>query len=141
MKFRVLSIVHILYTNVASFVLLSIERHPTASRLMHSFIPSLYLEPEALHANLVLLDGGKAVLGRIGGAGEEHAFVALRLFLFADATGLWQSRSVNRRLNPSTQSPVRSGSVRCELTLGFSCCVVAGAVAAALVREAVSEKG
>lgn len=47
-----------------------------------------YFEPEALHAALVLVDGRLAVLGRVGGVGEEHALVALRLLVLADTAGL-----------------------------------------------------
>ena len=44
------------------------------------------LEAEALHAAPVLLDRCLAVLGRILGVREEHALVAPRLFVLADAT-------------------------------------------------------
>ena len=48
----------------------------------------LELEAEASHAALVLVDGGLAVGGRVGGLGEQHALVALRLFVLAHAAGL-----------------------------------------------------
>lgn len=50
--------------------------------------PSLDLVAEADHARLVLLNEGLAVGGGVLGGGEEHTFVALGFFLFADAAGL-----------------------------------------------------
>lgn len=45
-------------------------------------------EAVALHACLVLLDHALAVGLRIGGVGEEHAFVAGSLFILADTAWL-----------------------------------------------------
>lgn len=57
--------------------------------------PSSYLEPEALHACSVLVDGRLTILGRIGGVGKKHAFVSFRLLVFAHAAGLLGNGAVS----------------------------------------------
>lgn len=52
----------------------------------------LYFVPETGHAALVLVDEGNAVGGRVGSLREEHALVALRLLVLADAAGLWEKK-------------------------------------------------
>jgi hypothetical protein len=64
--------------------------------ILHHPLPvfSLDLVAESSHAALVLIDEEDAVLGGILRVGEEHALVALALFLLADAAGLLESVSV-----------------------------------------------
>ena len=50
--------------------------------------PYLDLEPEPGHAAAVQVDGRLAVLLGVGGVGEEHALVALGLFVLAHAARL-----------------------------------------------------
>lgn len=47
-----------------------------------------FLVSEPSHASLVLLNERLAILGRVGGLGEEHALVSLLFFLLAHAAWL-----------------------------------------------------
>jgi len=67
--------------------------NPQAFQLASSLIiqphaPSGKLEAKAGHAALVFVDRGSAVLLRVLGIAEEHAFVSSRLLLIAYAAGL-----------------------------------------------------
>jgi hypothetical protein len=84
----------------------------------------LYFVSETGHAALVLVDEGNAVGGRIGSLGEEHALVALRLFVLADAAGL------GRRTCQRVKS-VEGKRCRGARTLGFVVSVEVGAGVAA----------
>lgn len=53
-----------------------------------SLIAPSYLEPVSCHTRLVCLYRRLAVFGRIRRLGEEHALVALRLFVLADTAWL-----------------------------------------------------
>ena len=50
--------------------------------------PSIYVESKPGHAAPILRDHVLTVLLRVVAIGEEHAFIAGRLFIFAHATGL-----------------------------------------------------
>ncbi len=79
----------------------------------------LYLEAKAGHACPVLVDCRLAVGGRVGRLGEEHALVALRLFLCANAAGLAEVSQCRpgRKTDCSCCQPV--GCFVVERTLGF----------------------
>lgn len=73
---------------------------PPSGFILSSFyfrIP-LYLETISGHAASVLIDEGAAVSLGIGRLGEEHALVALGLFLLANAARLFSIRQLARRL-------------------------------------------
>lgn len=86
----------------------------------HLFL--LHLEAETGHAGAVLVDCGFAVGGRVGGAGEEHALVALGLFLCADTARLLR---VSSGPGGGVVAVVADGKLDCDepidfvLTLGF----------------------
>ena len=70
------------------------------------YTPSyLDLEPEPGHAAAVQVDGRLAVLLGVGGVGEEHALVALGLFVLAHAAGLL-GRRVSWAWTSSGRGPV-----------------------------------
>lgn len=71
----------------ASVVLYIYRRIDLPVFIIGSTIP-LHREAKALHAVSVLVDRRKAVLGWVGGVGEEHALVPFRLLLLAYAAGL-----------------------------------------------------
>ena len=95
-----------------------VQGHYRDPSMIHE-LPRLYLEPVAGHALLVLGDEvGAFLLGVVGG-GEEHALVALCLFICAHAAGLGLLAVVGA---------ARAGRMR---TFGF-----AGAAAAVFLRSA-----
>lgn len=55
-----------------------------------------YLEAKRLHATPVLVDGRVAVLGRVGGVGEQHALVPLGLLILADTARLFVAIIINK---------------------------------------------
>ena len=60
------------------------------TRIIHPYRIPPQLDRVAVpgHAALILVDEGLAVVGRVGGLGEEHALVALGLFFLAHAARL-----------------------------------------------------
>ena len=69
------SIIEVLYT-------------PAYRNSFQALIAPLHLEPESLHALLVLQYSRLAVGFGVRGLGHEHALVALRFLVLADAAGL-----------------------------------------------------
>lgn len=105
--------------------------------LVFSSLPRLHLEAEAGHAGAVLVDGGFAVGGRVGGVGEEHALVALGLFLCANAAGL---ECVSSVWILDRQADSKTGNCSRERTLGLEAASLVAMLGAghdsAAVREA-----
>lgn len=56
--------------------------------LCSSFPPCLHFEPETLHTTPVPIDRCLAVLSRVRGIRKQHALIALRLLVLANATRL-----------------------------------------------------
>ena len=107
------------------------QRHPDAIlahtyplRLICPNSTSRHIKPVTRHAAPILSHEVLARLLRVGGAGEEHTFVAGGLFVFADAAGL----SPKRQLRSTHIGGVGSVGGR---TLGLEAASAAGFTSAA----------
>lgn len=111
--------------------------------------PGSYFVAEAEHAVPVLLDERPAVGGRVGGGGEEHALVAPRLLLLADAARLRRGVRGGRRGGTGPSVSVSPGPLRAtgagRLTLGREAlsaeAPAAAGAGAGTVRAGVSGSG
>lgn len=65
----------------------------------HRPFASRKIEAIVLHTTPILPDQILTCLLRVGGVGEEHAFVAGRLLVFADAAGLYATISIRNTID------------------------------------------